>query len=284
MIPMKLASRVFFLSIVTVAWIQAAEPLGNLPATPGWSYRELSRTPAAEAKQGVVADADHFYAISNYALGKYRRSTGEKVGAWECPPGEPLIHLNAGILYQGRLYCAHSNYPGVPMVSSVEIWDPRTMKHVGSHSFGRADGSLTWIERRQERWLACFVHYGKKGGEPGRGPEWTRIVEFDDDWRQTGGWVLPNDLLARIGTRGYSCSGGALGPGGFLYVTGHDNTELYVLAFPEGGSALKWIATFPVSAQGQAFAWDPQDPQVIHMLARGSREIVSGRVTLPAGK
>jgi hypothetical protein len=260
----------------------AAEPAPELPATPGWSYTELSRMPAAEARQGVVADDDYLYAINNFSIGKYLKKTGERVALWACEEGKPLTHVNAGVLYQGKLYGAHSNYPGVPMLSSVEIWDTKTMKHVGSHSFGRADGSLTWVDRRNGRWIACFVHYGKKGGEPGRGPEWTRIVEFDDEWRPTSAsWVLPADLMAHIAGGGYSCSGGAFGPGGFLYVTGHDNTELYVLQFPDAGPALEWVATFPVAAQGQAFGWDPKDKDVIHMLSRGSKEIVSGRVTMP---
>jgi len=263
--------------------LSAGEPAPELPPTPGWSHTELRRIPATEARQGVAADAEFFYAIDNHSLGKYRKDTGERVAGWECPEGKPLTHLNAGIVYEGKLYGAHSNFPGVPMLSSVEIWDTKTMRHIGSHSFGRADGSLTWIDRRHDRWIACFVHYGKKGGEPGRGPEWTRIVEFDDGWCQTGGWALPGDLLAHIAGGGFSCSGGAFGPGGFLYVTGHDNTELYVLDFPSVGPVLDWVATFPVVARGQAFAWDPVDKNVIYMLSRTSREIVSGRVTLPAG-
>ena len=263
--------------------LSAGEPAPELPPTPGWSHTELRRVPAVEARQGVAADAEFFYAINNFSLGKYRKDTGERVAGWECPEGKPLTHINAGIVHEGKLYGAHSNYPGMPMLSSVEIWDTRTMQHIGSHSFGRADGSLTWIDRRNGRWIACFVHYGKRGGEPGRGPEWTRIVEFDDDWRQTGGWALPGDLLAHIAGGGYSCSGGAFGPGGFLYVTGHDNTELYVLDFPTAGPVLNWVATFPVVARGQAFGWDPVDKNVIHMLSRTSRDIVSGRVTIPAG-
>ena len=62
-------------------------------------------------------------------------------------------------------------------------------------------------------------------------------------------------------------------------MTGHDEPELYVLAFPSAGSALEWIATIPVPAEGQAFGWDPQEPGMIHLLARKTREIITGRVT-----
>lgn len=250
------------------------------PGSGGWRFEELRRIPAAEARQGVAAGPEFLYAINNHALGQYRKDTGERVRGWECPEGDPLIHLNAGIVHAGRLYCAHSNYPAVPMHSSVEIWDAATLQHVATHSFGRTDGSLTWIDRRDGRWLACFVHYGKKGGEPGRGPEWTRLVEYDDDWRETGGWVLPAALVAKLGGRGYSCSGGALGPDGRLYVTGHDEPELYVLEFPSAGPELRWVATIPVPAEGQAFGWDPLERGVIYLLSRKTREIIVGRVSV----
>jgi hypothetical protein len=249
--------------------------------TVGWKFEEVRRIAADEARQGVAADGTHLFAVNNHALGRYDMKTGAKAAAWECAEGQPLIHLNAGIVHEGLLYCAHSNYPGVPMQSSVEVWDARTLKPVRSHSLGMTDGSLTWLDRRNGRWLACFVHYGKRGGVPGRGPEWTRLVEFDDQWREVGGWALPRDLVARLASRGYSCSGGAMGPGGFLYVTGHDEPELYVLQFPTGGAELKWIATIAVPAEGQGFAWDPKEKSTLYMLSRKTREIIVGKVTMP---
>jgi hypothetical protein len=107
----------------------------SIPSAGGWRYADIRRFPAPEARQGVAADDEFLYVISNHAIGKYRKDTGVRVAAWECPPGQPLTHLNAGIVQAGRLYCAHSNYPGVPNLSSVEIWDTATLQHVGSHSF-----------------------------------------------------------------------------------------------------------------------------------------------------
>jgi hypothetical protein len=97
------------------------------PGAEGWRFEELRRLPAAEARQGAAAGGEFVYAINNHALGQYRKETGERTAGWECPEGEPLIHLNAGVVHGGRLYCAHSNYPGVPMLSSVEIWDAATL-------------------------------------------------------------------------------------------------------------------------------------------------------------
>jgi hypothetical protein len=227
-----------------------------------------------------VSDGEYVYAIDNHAIAKYRIATGERVATWQGPDGGPVIHQNAGIIRDGRLLVAHSNFPGVPMQGSIEIYDPATLQHVGSHSFGRTDGSFTWLDRHGDRWLACFVHYGRNGGEPGRGPEWTHLVEFDDNWREVGGWTLPPNLIARLGVKGYSCSGGGFGPKGFLFATGHDAPELFVLSFPESGPTLKWVATIPVTVTGQAFGWDPRQPGVIYFVKRPG-EIVIGRVTAP---
>ena len=257
----------------------AARPPRPEPGDGGWKFTETRRIPAAEARQGVVSDGEFIYAIDNHALGKYRAATGERVGGWACPKGEPLLHLNAGIVWRGVLYCAHSNFPGVPMMSSVEQFDPVTMKHLGARSFGRTDGSLTWIDRYQDGWVACFVHYGKAGGEPGRGPEWARLVQFDNEWRQIGGWTFPAELVAKLGTRGYSFSGGAFGPGGNLFVTGHDDAALFLLAIPTGGTTLQWTATIPIAANGQAFGWDPREPGVVYSISRKGSEVIVGRVT-----
>ena len=271
------------LLLLAVAPLLGADPAPALPplTTPGWRFEELRRFKAPEARQGVAVDREFFYAITNHAIGKYRKDTGARVAGWEGPDGGPIIHINAGIIFDGRLYGVHSNYPGVPMLSSLEIFDPATLQHTGTHSFGRMDGSFTWLDRRNGRWLACFVHYGNKGAEPSRDSAWTQIIEFDSEWRRTAGWALPADLIDRFGGRGYSAAGGAFGPGGHLYVTGHDNTEMYVLDFPEAGSVMRWIATFPIPAEGQAFCFDPVQPDLLYTILKRTTEIIVGRVHAP---
>lgn len=260
--------------------VAVAENSQKSPATPGWRFEEIRRFAAPEARQGVASDQEYLYVISNHSLGKYRKSDGTRVAAWEGGEAGPIIHLNAGTMVDGLLYCAHSNYPGVPMLSSIEIFDPGTLQHLASHSFGRTDGSLTWIQRRENRWLACFVHYAGRGGEPGRGPSWSQVVEFDDAWRRLRAWTFPEELTVRFA--GYSCSGGAFGPGGYLYVTGHDLPELYVLEFPAAGSVLEWRATVPIAAEGQAFDWDPAEPDLLYSIVKRTREVIVGRVQGPA--
>ena len=242
-------------------------------------HHEILRYPAAEARQGVAVDATFFFVVNNSAIGKYRRDTGEKVAEWSCPEGEPMIHFNDGMLFEGRLYLSHSNYPGVPSTSSIEIFDAETLEHVDSISLGHGFGSFTWLDRWDGQWYACFAFYGNRAAEPGRDPSWTQIVRFDDQWRRMEAWVFPAGLIEKFAD--YSCSGGAFGPDGRLYVTGHDEQELYVVQFPEAGSILKWVDTIAIPAEGQALAFDPTDPWVLWSILKKNREVIVGRIDPP---
>jgi len=86
-----------------------------------------------EAHQGVAVDDSFFYAIGTREIGKYEKISGKLVKKWQEKKNEPIIHLDSGVVIDGKLYAAHSNYPGLPMTSSVEIWDIATLKHVGTH-------------------------------------------------------------------------------------------------------------------------------------------------------
>jgi hypothetical protein len=242
-----------------------------------WHHQELRRFAAIEAKQGVAADDDFLFVISNRAIGKYRKDTSERVGGWKDATNGPFVHLNAGIVRDGSLYCAHSNFPRVPMASSVEIFDTGTMKHVGTHSLGIDAGSLTWIAWRDDHWFACFAHYNASREKTGRDNSWTQVVKFDKQWRRVAGWVFPPELIARFG--GHSSSGGAFGPEGLLFVTGHTAKELYIVGFPEAGPVLRWTAIIPVSAKGQAFAWDRVKPGILYSINKSTSEVVVSRIS-----
>ncbi len=244
--------------------------------SPTRGLQELRRFKAAEARQGVAVDAHHFYAIDNRAVGKYNKRTGERVGGYVSSGGGAIHHLNSGIVLDGRLYCAHSNYPSVPMLSSIEIFDTETLEHIGSHSFGMLPGSATWIDRRAGLWWVAFGNYRGRGGTPGRGPEWTEVVTYDDHWRQVGGYGFPADVIERFGTR--SNSGGAFGPGELLYITGHDAPELYALRIPKAGASLELAAVLTVAAEGQGIAWDPSDPRMLYTIVKSTREVVVSRL------
>ncbi len=215
----------------------------------------VRRYTAPEARQAVAVDATHFYAITNARIAKYDKTTGRRLLEWTGPPGGPIRHLNSGLVVGGRLYCAHSNYPETPMVSSIEIFDTATLRHVGSHSFGFGHGSATWIERRADGWWVAFAHYAGKGGEPGRGPEYSVLVRYDHDWREQEAWAFPKAVIDRWD--GMSSSGGVWAADGLLYTSGHHSTELYVLKLPASGAVLELVRIVPFESEGQGIAIDP---------------------------
>lgn len=242
----------------------------------GFEHTELRRFNAAEANQGVAVDAQHFYAITNHAIGKYRKDNGERVAGWDGGKDGRIKHLNAGVVLDGKLYCAHSNFPALPEESSVEIWDTTTMQPVESHRFENPPGSLTWVDRRDGAWFACFAHY-KKTSDPAK----SCVVKFDSQWREQARWSFPAKLIARFA--GNSSSGGSFGPGGHLFVTGHDASELYVLDLPESGGELIWSDTISISAAGQAFAWDRGEDGVLYSIQRKTKEVIVSRVSAASG-
>ena len=236
-----------------------------------WRHEELKRFKAEEAHQGVAVDDEHFYAITNAAIGKYRKDSGERVGGWKEGDGGHIKHLNAGLILDGRLWCAHSNYPEMPMKSSVEVFDPKTMRHLESIDLTDAGGSLTWVDRRDGEWFACFAQYAKTG-DPAR----TRVLRFDTRWKKTGELGFPPEMIAKFGKN--SSAGGSFGPDRHLFITGHDAQELYALDFPVTGDVWAWNTALPISAHGQAFAWDRGAPGVLYSIDRKTREVIVSRV------
>jgi hypothetical protein len=245
------------------------------PPIPVLQAQELRRFKAAEAGQGRAVDARHFYAIVNSRIGKYDKRTGAKVGEWS---GERFFfpHLNSCAVFNAELVCAHSNFPAVPMVSSIETFDPAAMTHKRSLSLGPEYGSLTWLDRRDGFWWAGYANYDERGGEPGRDHRFGPVVKFDDRFQRVEAWIFPETVLARF--KPTATSGGAWGEDGLLYVTGHDAKEVYVLRLPPAGSVLVHVATINVGFAGQAFAFDRSDPGVIWSIDRPTREVVVTRL------
>ncbi len=209
---------------------------------------------AEDADQGAAANGDYFFAIDNSVIAKHRRDTGEMVQRWSGESHGLLQHMNSCFHRDERLYCANSNYSSIPMASSLEVFDANTLSHLDSHSFGLTEeGSLTWFDSADGGWIAAFTHYGNGKGLDYKNSFFTNLVAFDANWRRTGGWMFPVSVLERMAP--YGASGGAIGPEGFLYVTGHDLQEMYVLAKPVMGPYLLHIATIAIEPEGQAFSW-----------------------------
>lgn len=239
-----------------------------------------------DADQGIAVDRTHFYAIDNTEITKHERATGKPVLQLAGADGGPIEHLDSGVVVNGKLYAAHSNYPEWPMESSIEIFDTRTMEHVGAHSFGIYRGSLTWLDRYDGSWWAGFANYDRvqDGMDEPYGQTYnTQVVKLDDDFRVVQSWTIPKTILDKFGLM--SNSGGSWGPDGNLYLTGHDLPETYVMALPEAGSELEWLGTVSLEGiEGQGIAWDRTDNKnpTLWGISRDNDEV--REFTMPIGE
>jgi hypothetical protein len=241
---------------------------------------------ASEAGQGAAADADYFYAIVNSNIGKYEKTSGAFVDRWAGVRGGPIRHINSCYVEAAELLCANSNYPELPMASSIEIFDTETMEHARSFSLGiMEEGSLTWFDRLGAGWIAGFAHYDATGGLEYKDHSFSAIARYDSNWRRQGGWMIPASVIQRM--KPMAASGGAIGPDGLLYLSGHDRPELYVLAAPTMGPKLVHIATIEIDAEGQAFAFDKStEDRIVYAISRPAQQVRSFRlpqIELPEG-
>lgn len=264
-------------AVVVPAAAQRAAP--QLPPVQQLAAEEVRRWPAPEARQGVAVDADHFYAVVNSRIGKYRKVDGVKVAEWV---GDRISirHLNSCVVDGVELVCANSNYPQTPMASSVEIFDTATLRHLRSVPLGVRDGSLTVVERRGDRWWAIFANYDDPRSYLGRTHRDTKVVQFNDGWAEVGGYALPDSVLERVAPN--SISGGSFGADGLLYLTGHDAGEIYVLRTPAQGPVLEHVATIAAPIEGQAWAWDRSAERTLYAIRRSAGHVVVVQVPIIA--
>ncbi len=255
-------------SLLSVAFL-AFTPADSTAAP---KLEQVAEFAIPEANQGVGIDKDHFYAVDDRAIAKYDRKTGKLVKKWEGPKDGPIIHLDSALVMDGRIYCAHSNWPFWPMTSSLEIFDAATMEHVGSHSFGIRYGSLTWVDWHDGHWWMGFANYDRLIG-PNKTPYGhkanTVVVKMTRDFQTVEMWTLPKVLLDKF--EEMSNSGGSWGPDGFLYLTGHDPAELYRVRFPKAGSTLELADVIPMNIRGQGVAWDRANPGTIAGIIRATK-------------
>jgi hypothetical protein len=261
----------------------AAAPAANKTITSGdgttmASASVVRKFAAPEARQAVAVDAAYFYAINNATIGKYDKTTGRKLSEWTDARDGHIKHLNSGVVLGTELYCAHSNYPQTPMISSIEVFDTKTMKHLRTQPLPEGFGSATWIDTKDDAWWVTFAQYAGKGGETGKGPEQTQLVRFDRRWRKQAAWTFPQEVIVRWGTM--SSSGGTWGTDGLLYTTGHDARELYVLRLPASGPRLELAAIIPIESEGQGIALDRAAAGTLYSIQRKTLEVIVS--TLPA--
>ena len=238
-----------------------------LAETVAWqTVREFA---APEAIQAAAADEQFVYAVASREIAKYDRVTGKKIAI---STGDAK-HLNSGFLWQGKLLCAHSNYPQLPERSEIKVLDPNTMQLSTFHDFGNYGGSLVWVIRNEGHWWCNFARYGKQNAE-------TFLTKFNDNWEEQGRWTYPESMIRHLGN--YSLSGG-LWLGEELLVTGHDKQELYRLRLPETGSVLEFLGREEVPFTGQGFAVDPVSGRLVG-ISRAERKVIFVKRAKPDSK
>lgn len=223
------------------------------------TWRQTGAFGAAEAVQAAAAEETHFYAVTNTLVAKYDRTTGKRVAI---STGEAK-HLNSGFSWNGRLYCAHSNYPAVPEISQILELDPSTMRLAAFHDFGDYGGSLTWCVRHEGHWWCHFARYGDDNAR-------SFLVKLDDRWKEIGRWTLPAELVRQLGR--YSLSGG-IWRDGELLATGHDDPVLFRLRIPKEGTVLELAGRDDAPFTGQGIAADPKTGGLVG-IHRGRRQVV----------
>jgi hypothetical protein len=235
----------------------------------GFRTREIFKTP--EAKQGVAVDANYFYTVNSTGIGKYDKNTGSMVLSWKDTTGK-ITHLDGGVVIKDNLYCAHSNYPGIPMTSSIEIFTTNDLRHTGSHSFVNNYGSCTWADFYDNSWWICFAHYDQFKKDINKGTEWTVLVRFDSEWNEKESWTFPKNIISEV--RPMSVSGGSWGVDGRLYITGHDSAEVYILKLPQSGSVLEYLRSVKIDSHGQGISWDRSEKNKLYGIIRKENSVV----------
>ena len=266
------------LCIITFLFLKVGVIYSQVPDYEATLLHDFS---SFNARQGVAVNATHFFVVNNTRITMHDKNSGETVKQWDgksVADNARLIHLDSGMVKDGLMYAAHSNYPNLPMRSSIETWNADTLEHVGSHSFGVLLGSLTWLDFHQDHWWATFANYDLV--QPGEIQPYgttaaTTLVKMDNDFTILQRWLFPEILHSRFTPM--SNSGGSWGEDGFLYITGHDHPEVYVVQISEQSSEVQWVATVKVPwIEGQGIAWDRSTEERIMWGISRSEEKVFG--------
>lgn len=222
-----------------------------------WQLTEVIN--AAEARQAVAVDGNSVYVIDNKVIGQYDRKTGKRTGR---STGD-AHHLNSGFVYEGKLYCAHSNYPAEPEQSEIKVLDLSSMKLSDFKVFSDPPGSLTVAVQKSGAWWCIFAHYKEENAK-------TLLVKYDSNWNEQARWTFPPVVISDLGKSSIS---GAIWDGETLLATGHDKKVIYRLTVPDEGTVLNYIDTVPTPFPGQGIAADPQTGGLVG-INRGKKQVI----------
>jgi hypothetical protein len=222
------------LVILLFVAVAPAADTSSLPRAPGWTTARLLASPYAT--QAAAADERNVYVISSTTVARYDRATGRLLATATTPDTK---HLNSGFLHDGKVWCAHSNYPAMPHESDIRVYEPVTGTLTVGHVFRDPPGSLVWCVRREGRWWCCFAHYGDDNAR-------TVLVEYEPGGfdRERRRLSFPTKVIADWDEH-------------TLLVSHHHFRVLYRLRLPEAGDTLEFVEALHCPFPGQGFAADP---------------------------
>jgi hypothetical protein len=228
-------------------------------SSPKPAYVQTMALAAPEANQAAAADDRFVYAVDSTVVAKYDRASGKRLAE---STGKAK-HLNSGFLWNGKLYCAHSNYPRKPEQSEIMVVDPETMALTPFKQFAENRGSLTWAVRESDAWWCTFAHYGTNNAQ-------TVLVKFDAEWREQGAWKYPQEVVKDLGLMSIS---GGVWKDGLILATGHDHKRIYRLRVPKQGGVLELVDVVRSPFPGQGIAVDPKTGGLVG-IDRDKRQVI----------
>lgn len=245
--------------LLLLAVVASADPgESKLALKPGWVKTAVVKSD--HATQAACADHTHVYAISNTTVAKYDRKTGELVAKSQ----GPAEHLNSGFVWQGKVYCAHSNYPKKPDESEIKVFDPATNRLTTFHEFKDPPGSLVWNVHDGKHWWCCFAHYQADNAK-------TFLAKMDDRFKELARWTFPKTVTDDWDRM--SASGGVW-DGDTLLVSHHHFQVLYRLKVPKAGKELELVEALDCPFPGQGIAADPAAKGGLVGIDRTNRTVV----------
>jgi hypothetical protein len=252
----------FTLTLLTAGLLAGAE--SKLTLEPGW--KAVRTLPSDHAHQAAAADGTHFFAISSTRVAVYDRHTAELLAVSD----GPAAHLNSGFVHEGKVYCAHSNFPKKPETSDIRVYDPATNKLSVFHEFKDPPGSLVWCVVNDGRWWCCFAHYGTVENAK------TVLIQYADGFRETGRWRFPKVVVDDWDKM--SASGGVW-DGDVLLVTHHHFKVIYRLRLPKSGAELEFLDARTSPFPGQGIAVEPKTGGLIGIDRTAKSLVIAERVT-----
>lgn len=195
-----------------------------------------------DAHQAIAVSKNYFYAISNKSISKCDKITGKVVKRYKSDDSN--MHLNSGTIIGSQLFCANNpkNFNSIVVFS-------KNLRIIKSFDIDIKNGSLTWIDINDGKWFGMVAFYKNQVHK-------THLVQFNIANNKLiikKKWFFPTSVTKRFYP--YSCSGGSF-KDNFLYCTGHDKKEIYVMSVVPNKQLLKHVKTIKSYSTGQGIDFD----------------------------